>query len=225
VPLTDQVPEDILTVLNDPALFEGNAEPTTKDILKRYGQIGKSAAVTMQSYSAQASASQAAQNMPRPGSMQHSASAGSYYAQPVGVGGMPVSGPPTPGAPMGGPVHPGQAMPQMGAQWGLQHGEPPQQQMPPQGGPGSSIRPVGVPGGPMPPMMGVGGGMPGGGMGGPMMVGPPSGHATPSGMATPPTMNPDSAQPSPGMRQNAFRGNGFAGGAPGQGQLGITGAG
>jgi hypothetical protein len=214
-PLTDQVPEDILTVLNDPALFEGNAEPTTKDILKRYGQIGKSAAVTMQSYSASASASQAAQNMPRPGPMQHSATAGSYYSQPQLVGGMPASGQPTPGAPMGAPagVHPGQAMPQMGAQWGPPHGEP----QPPQG-PGS-IRPVGAPG-PMAPM-GVGGGMPGGGP--MMMAAPPStgtGTATPSGMATPPVANPDSAQPSPGVRQSAFRGNGFAGG-----QLGITGAG
>jgi hypothetical protein len=125
-------------------------------------------------------------------------------------------------APMGGPVHPGagQAMPQMGAQW------VPEQ---PQQGPPSSIRPVGGHGG---PPMGVGG-MPGGGMGGvgPMMMmmppqAPPSstgtGNVTPSGMATP-VMNPDSAQPSPGMRQNAFRGNGFAG--QGQGQMGVMGAG
>lgn len=36
-----KVPEDILSILHDSSLFEGNAELTTKDILKRWGEIGR----------------------------------------------------------------------------------------------------------------------------------------------------------------------------------------
>jgi hypothetical protein len=36
-----QVPEDLLSLLNDSTLFEGNAELTTKEILKRWGDIGR----------------------------------------------------------------------------------------------------------------------------------------------------------------------------------------
>ncbi|KAE9970296.1 hypothetical protein BLS_004972 [Venturia inaequalis] len=36
-----EVPEDILSILHDSSLFEGNAELTTKDILKRWGEIGR----------------------------------------------------------------------------------------------------------------------------------------------------------------------------------------
>lgn len=35
-----QVPEDLQTILNDSSLFENGGELTTKEILKRYGDIG-----------------------------------------------------------------------------------------------------------------------------------------------------------------------------------------
>ena len=36
-----QVPEDLLSILNDPHLFANGADVTTKDILKRYGDISR----------------------------------------------------------------------------------------------------------------------------------------------------------------------------------------
>lgn len=36
-----QVPEDLQSILNDNSLFNGSADITTKEILKRYGDIGK----------------------------------------------------------------------------------------------------------------------------------------------------------------------------------------
>lgn len=36
-----QVPEDLLSILTDSTLFNGSAEITTKEILKRYGALGK----------------------------------------------------------------------------------------------------------------------------------------------------------------------------------------
>ncbi|KAI5817133.1 hypothetical protein BZA77DRAFT_245702 [Pyronema omphalodes] len=36
-----EVPEDLLSILNDPNLFANNADITTKDILKRYGDISR----------------------------------------------------------------------------------------------------------------------------------------------------------------------------------------
>jgi hypothetical protein len=37
--VSTQVPEDLLSILNDPHLFANGPEVTTKDILKRYGDI------------------------------------------------------------------------------------------------------------------------------------------------------------------------------------------
>lgn len=39
-----QVPEDLQQILNDSSLFSGSADITTKEILKRYADIGKSSA-------------------------------------------------------------------------------------------------------------------------------------------------------------------------------------
>lgn len=36
-----QIPEDLQSILNDPTLFRENAEVTTKEILKRYGDIAR----------------------------------------------------------------------------------------------------------------------------------------------------------------------------------------
>jgi len=36
-----EVPEDLQSILNDNTLFNGSADITTKEILKRYGDIGK----------------------------------------------------------------------------------------------------------------------------------------------------------------------------------------
>ncbi len=42
--LSQQVPEDLQSILNDSSLFNNSSDITTKEILKRYGDIGRSAA-------------------------------------------------------------------------------------------------------------------------------------------------------------------------------------
>ena len=44
-----QVPEDLQSMLNDSSLFANNAELTTKEILKRYGDIGRVPQATINS--------------------------------------------------------------------------------------------------------------------------------------------------------------------------------
>ena len=38
--ISRQVPEDLQSILNDSSLFNNSSEITTKEILKRYGDIG-----------------------------------------------------------------------------------------------------------------------------------------------------------------------------------------
>jgi hypothetical protein len=44
-----QVPQDLQSILNDSTLFNGSADITTKEILKRYGDIGKTAGLQLAS--------------------------------------------------------------------------------------------------------------------------------------------------------------------------------
>ncbi|KAH8820302.1 hypothetical protein F5884DRAFT_41808 [Xylogone sp. PMI_703] len=65
-----EVPEDLLSILNDPSLFNNTSDITTKEILKRYGDIGANGGPKHQVETTDASA-----NRPRDGSNNRAAQA------------------------------------------------------------------------------------------------------------------------------------------------------